>query len=140
MSERKDLRIGSLAAYVAWGLRHQAEIKAIIANVQIMMADFPQEPTAPAPVTPGGPQLPSFMVAEQADDSALRQSIMALPDGQLDIDNAVLNQLLDTTDAEQLKLGDGTFIKMFLENLPAILEAIKLLMAMFPKEPPAVHA
>lgn len=134
---RQDLRIGSLAAYVAWGLKHQAEIRAIIANVQIMMADFPQDPTV---VSPGATQgMPSFITAESPEDTKLREAIMAMPEGQLEINNEILNQLLDTSDPEQLKLGDGTFIKMLLENLPAIIEAIKLLMGMFPKTPPAAN-
>lgn len=131
---REDLKIGSLAAYVAWGLNHRTEIQNIITNVQLMMADFPQ---VDADVTPGT-NIPKFMTTESAEDAALRQAIVALPDGELSADNAVLNQLFNTADPQfALFRGDGTLLKALLENLPALIQAIQLIMSMFPKGVPA---
>lgn len=139
MSVRQDLKIGSLAAYLAWGLKHRAEIQTIITSVQAMMADFPyEEPTTPA-VGGSGVQIPSFITTESPEDTALRQAIEALPVGELGADNAVVNQLFDTTDPQFARF-DGTLLKALLQNLPALIEAIKLIMAMFPAAPAAPPA
>lgn len=130
---RQDLKVGSLAAYLAWGLNHRQEIQNIIANVQIMMADFPA--VAGADLVPGT-NIPSFMTMDTAEDALLRQSISALPDGELSVDNAVLNQLVDTSDPQAARF-DGTLLKALLENLPALIQAIQLIMSLFPKTPPA---
>ena len=134
---RQDLRIGSLAAYVAWGLNHRQEVQNIITNVQVMMADFPV--VADTDLAVPGTNIPSFMTLESPEDTMLREAIMALPDGELDANSAVVNQLFDTASPEfAIFRGDGSFIKMLLENLPALIQAIQLIMSMFPKTPPAI--
>lgn len=133
---RQDLRLGSLAQYLAWGLSHREQVQIIIAQVQIMMADFPKIEEA---ASGGGFSMPAFLTSEQPDDSALRQQIMALPDGELTADDPVLNQLFDTSDVAAITAlkADGTFIRLFLENLPAIIQAIQLLMSLTQKPAPS---
>ena len=126
--------IGERFAFLKWASDHLGEARALVGVVeQWQNADTPTEYWA-AVKTGGDILVPMYETSplyNRASAMPLPEEFACLVDETPDEDFMAAASIV--AGRERLFKGDGTFLKILVENLPAIMTFIKSLSELFPK-------